>query len=197
MIKNRWDAIYKLYKLNHIPWHSGQPDRYLSRLVREGKIRKGRALDMCMGDGTNSLYLASRGFQVVGVDISKKAVEIAKERCNRRKLTCDFRIGNVLKLDFEEKFDFIFDRGCFHHIAKKQKPKYAELVHSLLRSKGQLYLMCFSDRNPPHKKNISKKDIRGYFDSHFDIISIRDSVHREPPHGWKRYLYAVFMQRRD
>lgn len=194
---SRWDAIYRLYKLDQVPWHSSQPDRYLVRLVREGKIKSGWVLDMCMGDGTNSLYLASKGFQVVGVDISSKAIEIASQRCAKRKLTCSFKVGNVLKIQFDEKFDFIFDRGCFHHISKKDKPRYVKLVHSLLTEKGQLYLLCFSDRNPPHDKNLSKENITGYFSPFFQIHFIKDSVHQEPSPKSKRYLYAIFMERKD
>ncbi len=80
-----WDGIYRLHRLGEIPWHSSQPDRRLVRLVREGKIKTEDVLDLCSGDGTNSIYLALRGFQVTGVDISETAVRIARERCAKRK----------------------------------------------------------------------------------------------------------------
>jgi len=66
MSKTGWDDIYKTHKLDEIPWHSSQPDKYLVRLVYEKKIKKGLILDMCSGDGTNSIYLASKGFKVIG-----------------------------------------------------------------------------------------------------------------------------------
>ena len=80
MNKESWNQVYRIHKLDEIPWHSSQPDRNLVKLIREKKIKKGSVLDMCSGDGTNSIYLASRGFRVMGVDISPTAVEIAKER---------------------------------------------------------------------------------------------------------------------
>jgi len=191
-----WDDIYKRYKLDEIPWHSPQPDRYLVRLVKEKKIEKGWVLDMCSGDGTNSIYLASKGFKVVGVDISTTAVELAKARCLKRKLSCEYFVGNVLDLKFDQKFSFVFDRGCFHHISKKDKPKYVSLVNSLLKKKGTFLLLCFSDKNPPFEKNLSKEDIRGYFSEYFHIHFIKDSIHKEPPTGHKRYLYASFMEKK-
>lgn len=46
-------------------------------------LPEGRALDVAMGWGRNSLYLAGMGFQVEGIDISpdavKKTLEMAKE----------------------------------------------------------------------------------------------------------------------
>ena len=197
MNKTGWDDIYKTHKLEEIPWHSSQPDKNLVRLVKEKKIEKGLALDMCSGDGTNSIYLASKGFKVIGVDISPTAVEIAKARCSKRKVSCDYFVRNVLELKFDNKFDFIFDRGCFHHIPEKDKPKYALLVNNLLKKKGKFYLLCFSDKNPPFEKNMSKNDIRFFFSEYFHIIFIKDSIHKEPPTGHKTYLYASFMVKKN
>ncbi len=40
----------------------------------------GRALDIAMGNGRNTVYLAKKGFDAEGVDISEEAVKIALER---------------------------------------------------------------------------------------------------------------------
>jgi SAM-dependent methyltransferase len=164
------------------------------RLVNQGKIPRGRALDMCSGDGTNSIYLASRGFEVYGVDISGTAVRIASERCRKRKLACAYEVGDVLNLSFKEPFDLVFDRGCFHHISKEKKPCYVASLRRLLRPGGKFLLLCFSDKNPPFEKNLTREDLRRYFGRDFRIHFIKDSVHREPPSGNKRYLYASFME---
>lgn len=192
-----WDRAYRSRSLSEIPWHSGQPDRRLVQLIREGRITQGRVLDMCSGDGTNSIYLASRGFEVVGVDISPTAVEIAQQRCQKRNVSCDYHVGSVLDFTYDKTFDLIFDRGCFHHISKIKKPQYVDLVKNLLRKKGKLFLLCFSDKNPPFKKNLSREDIRSYFAKDFEILFIKDSVHIEPDDDSKRYLFACFMQKKD
>ncbi|MGB7296176.1 MAG: class I SAM-dependent methyltransferase [Candidatus Aminicenantales bacterium] len=194
MNKSGWDRIYRKHSLREIPWHSGQPDRHLVRLVNQGQIPKGRVLDMCSGDGTNSLYLASRGYEVSGVDISGTAVRIARERCQKRKLSCAYEVGDVLNLSLKQSFDFVFDRGCFHHISKDEKPSYVAALKKLLRPGGKFFLLCFSDKNPPFEKNLTRHDIQGYFGRDFRIHYIKDSVHREPPDGTTRHLYASFME---
>ncbi len=196
MGRNDWDQVYRDRSLNEIPWHTNQPDRHLVRLLKEKKIKKGVVLDLCSGDGTNSLYLASKGFQVTGVDISPTAVEIAKTRSAKRKLSCDYHVGDVLKFKYDQTYDFIFDRGCFHHISKKKKPEYVRLINGLLNPKGMFYLLCFSDKNRPYEKNLSKDEIRFYFGEYFHIHFIKDSVHKEPSTQNKRYLYAVFMEKK-
>ena len=196
MNKESWDQVYRIHKLDEIPWHSSQPDRNLVKLIQEKQIKIGSVLDMCSGDGTNSIYLATRGFKVMGVDISPTAVEIARERCAKRNVMCDYSVGDILKIKSDREFDLILDRGCFHHISKKNKPKYVRLVNTLLKKKGKFFLLCFSDRNPPSEKNLSKKDILSYFSEYFNILFIKDSVHSESKTERKRYLYAAFMERK-
>ena len=42
-------------------------------------LPKGKALDLAMGNGRNAVYLAKRGFDVEGVDISAESVNRALE----------------------------------------------------------------------------------------------------------------------
>lgn len=42
-------------------------------------LRKGKALDVAMGEGRNAVYLAQNGFQVEGIDCSSAAIEKAKK----------------------------------------------------------------------------------------------------------------------
>ena len=75
---NWWDLAY----YSGAPWDSGDPADELVELVQSGRMKAGRALDIGCGTGTNVLYLAEKGFDVSGVDISKIAIRkvIAKAR---------------------------------------------------------------------------------------------------------------------
>lgn len=58
-------------------------------------LPRGTALDLAMGNGRNAIYLASRGFDVDGVDIDPEVV--ARARATARRLAAPIRavIGNV------------------------------------------------------------------------------------------------------
>jgi len=58
-----WDRVYRKYPLEELPWELGKPRKTLVDLVEGGKIRPGKALDICCGAGTNTviwLSMASR-----------------------------------------------------------------------------------------------------------------------------------------
>ena len=85
MIKEEedWEDIYRKYSLEEIPWHEDKPAEYLIDLLKKKKIKIGVALDVCSGAGTNTMYLAEKGFEVTGIDISETATKIAKQRAEK------------------------------------------------------------------------------------------------------------------
>ena len=136
-----WDRIYRRYPLEALPWELGRPRKVLVELVEKGVIKKGKALDICCGAGTNAIYLAKKGFQVTGMDISPKAIEIAKEKVRKANSKIQFRVQNFLNLPFkDEEFDFVFDMGCFHHVKVKDRSTFINGVHRVLK-KGASYFM--------------------------------------------------------
>jgi SAM-dependent methyltransferase len=77
-----------LYGARDQVW-SGRPN---VTLVREAEpLPPGSALDLGCGEGGDALWLAERGWDVVGVDISRTALDRAEAEAARRGLTVDFR----------------------------------------------------------------------------------------------------------
>lgn len=58
-------------------------------------LRKGRALDVAMGEGRNSVFLAQNGFQVEGVDCSSVAIEKAKKLAAEKGVEIDAKGQNL------------------------------------------------------------------------------------------------------
>jgi SAM-dependent methyltransferase len=74
------------------------PNQLLVRAVKG--VKPGRALDVEMGQGRNSLYLAQRGWDVTGFDFSPKALEFAERNAHAAGVT----VHTVLAKD--EDFPF-------------------------------------------------------------------------------------------
>src|SRR5512146_2875944 len=104
-----------MYRFRQPPWDTGVTPPEVVSFVEGGKVKPGRALDLGCGTGTNSLFLAAHGFQVVGVDYSSKALARARAKALRDNMHVDFVQSDVTRLDFlQEPFDFVLDIGCFH-----------------------------------------------------------------------------------
>lgn len=92
------------------------PYRWVVDLEENGKIQ-GAVFDSGCGAGHNSIYLASKGFMVTGVDISSKAIERARQKARDKGIVVDFVKANACELvGLDNKFDTVIDIGCFHSL---------------------------------------------------------------------------------
>jgi ubiquinone/menaquinone biosynthesis C-methylase UbiE len=183
--------------LKELGWELNKPRPILVELVENGQIKKGKALDICCGAGTNTVYLAAKGFEVVGIDISSKAIEIAKEKAKRANVTIQFRVENFLRLPFEdEEFDFVFDMGCFHHVETEDRQKFIDGVHRVLKKKGNYLLTRFSYKNGSAWNHFAKKHLIALFSKCFDMNEFRHYASVEGD-GVTRCFYTVLMVKRE
>jgi 2-polyprenyl-3-methyl-5-hydroxy-6-metoxy-1,4-benzoquinol methylase len=105
---NEWDQIYRKYPLNTLGWELGKPRPVLVEFVEKGFVKRGKALDLCCGAGTNTVYLAQNGFEVTGVDISPTALDYAKAKAKKANVAIDFSVENFVELPFRVKRSILF-----------------------------------------------------------------------------------------
>lgn len=109
--KHEWE---KRYEQKRTPWDTGRPDSHLVQLIATWPNTGGRVLEIGCGSGTNAVWLAGRGFQVTGMDISSGAIELAKQRAEQSGAECCFIADDFLARQANGTFELLFDRGCFH-----------------------------------------------------------------------------------
>jgi len=80
-------------------------------LQEEFDTKKLRILDVGAGNGSLSLLFAEMGHDVVGIDISKEMLSVAKKKAKERGINPDLMIGDAESLEFEdESFDAVVSR---------------------------------------------------------------------------------------
>ncbi|HLD74681.1 MAG TPA: class I SAM-dependent methyltransferase [Bdellovibrionota bacterium] len=100
MNKEQWNK--KLNTPNYV--YGKEPILFLKENIQ--RLRKGKALDVAMGEGRNAVFLAAHEFQVSGFDTSQTAVEkalkLAQEKgvkLETKATDLDFYLFGIMKWD--------------------------------------------------------------------------------------------------
>jgi tellurite methyltransferase len=70
-----------------------EPDAFLHEMIP--RLRKGKVLDVAMGEGRNAAYLALKGFNVLGFDTAEPAVQKAKQLAKDSGVSIEAHVKDV------------------------------------------------------------------------------------------------------
>jgi ubiquinone/menaquinone biosynthesis C-methylase UbiE len=116
--------------------------------LRSRDLLNNNLLDIGCGIGIDTISLASLGFrEVVGVDLSETAIQIARKRAQAKGIAnVRFQRGNGERVGFpDETFDFVYSFGVIHHT-----PSIANAVaeiHRVLKPGGRAMVMIYHRRS--------------------------------------------------
>ena len=167
-----WDSAYEAGA--RAPWDIGRPQPAFVRLA-DGGLLGGRVLDAGCGTGEHALLAAARGADVVGVDISSRAIERARHKAAERGLAVRFEAADALGLDgLGLTFDTVIDSGLFHVFDDADRARYVTSLASVLPPGGTCYLMCFSERQPGTlgPRRVRQEDLRAAFSDGWAVTAI-------------------------
>ena len=160
-----------------LPWDTGTPDRLLAELIESRAIAPGRTLEIGCGTGTNAIFLAQHGFDVLGIDISEVAVNKARAKAHGR---CRFDVVDFLAAPLAGgPFQFVFDRGCFHVFdGEDERARFAENVAAELVEDGLWLSLIGStegaprDEGPPRR---SARDVMNAIEPSLEVVQLRSA----------------------
>jgi len=169
-----WDLIYWLKRT---PWDTGVTPPEVVDVVARRFPKGGRALDIGCGTGTNAVYLAQHGFSVLGIDVSRRAIALARRRAEQVGVTCDFVTGDVSRLEdlsVTEPFDLAIDIGCYHVLPARGQRRYARGLRDHMRRGGIYLLYAFC----PHARGrrqmgVSSDDVGALFADGFLVRDLK------------------------
>jgi len=167
-----WDDAYAMDRPP--AWDIGRPQPAFLRLADRGLLA-GRLLDSGCGTGEHTLLAAARGAEATGIDVSARAIELARAKAAERGSAARFETGDVLRLgDLGLTFDTVLDSGVFHVFSDEDRVRYVASLAAALRPGGHCYLMCFSDRQPGDAgpRQVSQDELRAAFGDGWAVTSI-------------------------
>jgi SAM-dependent methyltransferase len=161
------------YGLGVKPWERAATHaagRITALFEREERGRQrpyGPALDIGCGTGMQAVELASRGWQVTGVDIVPRALQMARQRV--REAGVDVRLvhGDVTALraaGVGSGFELVLDFGCFHGLGDEQRQAMGREVSAVSAPGAKMLMIAWAPgRRGPLPRGASVRDIEAAF----------------------------------
>lgn len=160
--------IYELiYRFPFVPidWIFGSSSgiENLVELAINGWIESGRVITLGCGVGRETIYLAKKGFDVIGIDFSLTAIKRARRKAQAEGVEANFLVDDLTNLQHVSgTFDLITDFGALNDLSPKARDLYMKNVLPLTRPGSRYLMFCFDEKLPAN-------EVRQRFDERFEI----------------------------
>lgn len=116
---------------------------YLPDLVDFGGYEGADVLEIGCGIGTDLTRFARGGARVVGVDLSERAIRMARQNFDRLGLEAELKVADGGRLPYEDgRFDLVYCHGVLQYAA--DPAAIVRESHRLLRSGGTAIFMVYN-----------------------------------------------------
>jgi SAM-dependent methyltransferase len=201
------DAAFwaELYRTGDTGWDQGGPSPGLVDFLKDpvgahgrAPLRPGRALVPGCGHGHDARALAAAGFEVIGLDVVKKAVEEAARMADAEgSKNIRFEQADFLNLPARLRgpYDLIFENTFFCAIDPAHRDRYVESAASLLKA-GRFLLGVFynirPETGPPF--GATRDELLDRFGRRFTLIL--DRVPRSIPRREGKELLMLWQRKK-
>lgn len=156
-------------------------------------FKKLSLLEIGAGNGTNVEIFLNLGFQIQNIYFNELLPERVLAIKSNYPNTIVFE-GNAIEIDFDKKFDVIFQSTVFTSIlSQASREKLAEKMLNLLNPNGIILWYDFIYNNPKNKdvRKVDVKELKKLFSKASKIYLKKITL--APPIGRKvKFLYKIF-----
>lgn len=111
-------------------------------------------IDLGCGPGLYCTLLSQKGFNVTGMDYSKRSIEFARQTAKEKGLRIDYVFKDYLTMNYKEKFDLAlmiyFDFGVF---SNTDRDSLLQRVRNSLKNKGYFVFDLMTPMAQHEEKN--------------------------------------------
>ncbi|BCI52335.1 SAM-dependent methyltransferase [Mycolicibacterium litorale] len=166
-----------IYAGGAAPWVIGEPQPAIVDLARRGAVR-GAVLDAGCGAGEHTILLTELGHDVLGIDFSARAVELARRNAADRGVAARFEVADATRLDGGPRFDTVIDSALFHVFDADDRARYVDSLRSVCRPGAVVHLLALSDAGRGFGPQVSEADIRTAFADGWVVESLGATTYR-------------------
>jgi cyclopropane fatty-acyl-phospholipid synthase-like methyltransferase len=173
--KKVFNRLYRsAEKPEDLPWHEAEPPELLVKAL-DLRNSSGRALDIGCGAGTNSIYMAERGYRVTAIDFMPQAIAMLKAQITDTDLPIEAVQADVGTWTTKEPFDIVVDIGCLHTPGTIEPAIYKSQLLNWLAPGGDFILLHFGRRGwwdwwPIGPKRVYGETVRALFAPELELV---------------------------
>jgi SAM-dependent methyltransferase len=129
-LKAHWETVFETKQPHQVSWTQETPVTSIAYFEAANLPKTAKIIDVGGGDSKFVDYLLANGFEDITVlDISKKALDRAKDRLGEVAQKVTWIESDINDFHPTETYDFWHDRAAFHFLTAAQPiARYAQIV---------------------------------------------------------------------
>lgn len=133
--------------------HRYETEWHIPEVVRFDQWRDREVLEVGCGLATDGVRFARAGARYTGIDLTAKAIGLARRRFDLEDLRADLRVADAEALPLpDSRFDLVYSHGVLHHTPNTQMA--IDEIHRVLRPGGTAMVMLYHRHSYNYYVNI-------------------------------------------
>jgi len=152
----------ELYQQGNTGWDRGEESPNLHHWIENQQLQPCRILVPGCGNGYEVLYLAKKGFDVVGIDISPSPIKNLTIALKENHLKAELIQADFFTWTPDETFDAIYEQTSLCALNPSQWKAYEQSLYSWLKPKGKLlaqFMQTGVESGPPFHCDINNMTV--------------------------------------
>jgi len=195
-----WEQIYSSNQTEALGWYTHHLQTSLSWIQELDLDANAPIIDV--GGGASTLVddlLEADHRSITVVDISDKALSLARARLGGKAKLVKWLEGNITSLDLPTQYyELWHDRAVFHFLTEAgQQDKYRDRLLSALKPGGHLIIGTFTTEAPPKCSGLpvqryNQEQLANILGKEFELNRHNKELHITPGGVEQMYLYCRF-----
>jgi len=194
-----WQLVYKEKGENQFSWFQERPNISLALIEAVQADRSSAIIDI--GGGASRLVdaLVEKGYRDVTVlDLSERAVSIAKMRLGERAAMVKWIVADVTQWEPQRSYDLWHDRAAFHFLTEvSDRAAYIDRLRKAVRRGGHAIVGTFALGGPERCSGLpvvryDAAQLSAALTPSFALVDMRRDDHKTPWGAIQHFQFSVF-----
>jgi cyclopropane fatty-acyl-phospholipid synthase-like methyltransferase len=157
-----YELMYRFVPVDIIFGSTSKIEQFVALAIDAG-IEPCKAITLGCGTGRETIYLAKRGFDVLGVDFSTTAIKKARRSAKEEGVEVQFVVDDLTDLKHVGgTYDLVTDFGALNDLSQGARDRYMENVLPLTHSGSHYLMFCFD-------RMLSPREVTQRFEKDFEL----------------------------